>query len=49
MKTAEYTELIEKFYTAFSKKDFRTMAECYHSEIEFKDPVFGKIKKSKSI
>lgn len=37
-------QLIEKFYAAFAKKDFKTMRECYHSEVAFEDPAFGKLK-----
>ena len=36
--------LIEKFYTAFSRHDASAMAECYHADIQFQDPVFGKLK-----
>lgn len=32
--------LIERFYTAFQKKDAEAMAACYHPEITFSDPVF---------
>jgi len=42
--TEEHIELIKKFYTAFSNKDFRIMAECYHADVEFEDPAFGKLK-----
>jgi ketosteroid isomerase-like protein len=42
--SSEHQKLIEKFYTAFLKKDFRAMTECYHTDIEFEDPVFGKLK-----
>ena len=37
-------ELITTFYTAFQKRDAKTMAECYHDEIVFEDPAFGKLK-----
>ena len=37
-------QLIETFYSAFARKDFKTMAECYHKEVEFEDPAFGKLK-----
>lgn len=37
-------QLIEKFYTAFSKKDAATMTACYADNIEFEDPAFGKLK-----
>lgn len=36
--------LIERFYTAFQQKDFRTMQQCYHPEVRFSDPVFPKLK-----
>jgi ketosteroid isomerase-like protein len=35
---------IEKFYTAFSQHDAAAMADCYHADIQFQDPVFGKLK-----
>jgi len=35
--------LIEKFYTAFANQDAATMAQCYHKEVRFEDPVFGKL------
>ncbi|MFZ1807859.1 MAG: nuclear transport factor 2 family protein [Cyclobacteriaceae bacterium] len=34
------SELLTKFYTAFQKKDWKQMQECYHDEIHFNDPVF---------
>ncbi|MBL8046671.1 MAG: nuclear transport factor 2 family protein [Anaerolineales bacterium] len=34
------TDLIEKFYTAFQKRDYAGMAACYHPEIAFQDEVF---------
>lgn len=37
-------QLIEKFYSAFAKRDFKAMGECYHDKIEFEDPAFGKLK-----
>jgi hypothetical protein len=36
--------IIEKFYTAFENLDGVKMAECYHPEIIFEDPAFGKLK-----
>ena len=32
--------LIETFYTAFQKKDFKTMTECYHPDVYFRDEAF---------
>ena len=34
-------QLIERFYTAFTKKDSAAMNDCYHQEIVFQDPAFG--------
>jgi ketosteroid isomerase-like protein len=34
-------ELILKFYQSFQAKDKKSMLECYHDEVEFRDPVFG--------
>ena len=36
-------ETINKFYTAFQALDAETMASCYHADIEFEDPAFGKL------
>jgi ketosteroid isomerase-like protein len=33
-------ETIDKFYTAFSQKDWQTMQSCYHESATFSDPVF---------
>ncbi len=38
------SELIETFYTSFSNADFKGMVECYHEDIVFEDPAFGKLK-----
>jgi limonene-1,2-epoxide hydrolase len=35
--------LIETFYTAFQKKDAATMVSCYHDNIIFQDPAFGRL------
>lgn len=37
-------ELITKFYQSFSEGNAEGMIDCYHDEIEFQDPAFGKIK-----
>lgn len=37
------SDMIHRFYTAFSEGDAETMASCYHENIQFQDPVFGKI------
>lgn len=36
-------ELIEHFYTSFSKADVEGMLSCYANDIEFEDPAFGKL------
>ena len=33
--------IINKFYTAFQKLDYRTMLDCYSADPVFNDPVFG--------
>ena len=35
-----YEQLIENFYAALNRRDYRTMAEYYHPEAIFYDPVF---------
>lgn len=40
--------LITKFYTAFSKGDAKSMSECYHPKIQFKDPAFGVLKENQA-
>jgi ketosteroid isomerase-like protein len=34
---------IEYFYTAFANGDADRMVNCYHDQVEFYDPAFGKI------
>ncbi|NBP67625.1 MAG: nuclear transport factor 2 family protein [Cytophagia bacterium] len=43
MPTTE-AQLIEKFYTAFSKKDAVTMTSLYAHNVVFEDPAFGQLK-----
>lgn len=33
-------ELLERFYTAFQKRDAEAMVACYHPDVDFSDPVF---------
>ena len=40
--------LIEKFYQAFQNGDAEGMVACYHPDIEFQDPAFGKLKGEKA-
>jgi ketosteroid isomerase-like protein len=37
-------ELIHQFYTAFTNRDWQTMANCYHPDAEFTDEVFVGLK-----
>lgn len=39
----ENIKLIRKFYDAFSKGDADTMLSCYHMDVKFEDPAFGKL------
>ena len=34
------TDLIEKFYSSFAKRDAEGMVSCYHEQIRFSDPAF---------
>lgn len=33
-------ELIQAFYSAFQKRDYQTMAQCYHPDATFRDEAF---------
>jgi ketosteroid isomerase-like protein len=33
--------LIERFYSAFARRDIETMLSCYRPDVVFRDPVFG--------
>lgn len=35
---------ITKFYTAFANANPKAMCECYHKNIQFRDPAFGLLK-----
>jgi ketosteroid isomerase-like protein len=37
-------DLVIQFYTAFARHDYKGMAACYHTDIEFTDPAFGTLK-----
>lgn len=36
-------QLIEIFYYSFQNLDAAGMVDCYHTDVEFSDPVFGKL------
>lgn len=37
-------QLLEKFYSSFRDLNAERMAACYHSDVVFEDPAFGKLK-----
>lgn len=39
----DYQRLIDTFYTAFAAGDAETMVSCYHPQVQFEDPAFGKL------
>lgn len=39
---------IERFYTAFANHNAADMAACYHQDIAFEDPIFGKLQDEKA-
>ncbi len=41
--TANETTIF-KFYSAFANADVAKMCECYHPNVEFRDPAFGLLK-----
>lgn len=38
------TDLIERFYTAFQRRDAETMIACYADDVVFSDPAFGELR-----
>jgi ketosteroid isomerase-like protein len=42
-KAAMSAETANRFYTAFSNRDAAGMAQCYHPEVVFSDPVFEQL------
>jgi ketosteroid isomerase-like protein len=37
---ADNKAVIERFYSAFQKLDYKTMNDCYSDDVIFSDPVF---------
>jgi ketosteroid isomerase-like protein len=37
-------ELIDRFYTAFARRDADAMVACYASDVVFSDPAFGELR-----
>ncbi|MFC4160101.1 nuclear transport factor 2 family protein [Chitinimonas lacunae] len=42
MATVE-AELAQRFYSAFAARDWQAMLACYHPEVVFDDPAFGRL------
>lgn len=42
-------KIIEKFYHSFSNGDVKEMVSCYHKDIVFSDPVFGKLEGKRAV
>lgn len=40
-------QLIETFYNAFAKGDANSMTACYHDNVVFEDPAFGRLENGK--
>lgn len=40
--------LIERFYSAFARRDGEAMAACYHPDVRFSDPVFPELRGAKA-
>jgi ketosteroid isomerase-like protein len=40
----ESEKLINRFYSAFQKKDWKEMQQCYHDNVVFSDAVFRNLK-----
>ena len=43
-----HAELIQRFYTAFQARDAAGMCACYHPDVVFTDPVFGRLAASEA-
>ena len=42
-------QLIQKFYSAFQARDASRMIACYHPQVVFSDPVFGRLEGKEAI
>jgi ketosteroid isomerase-like protein len=38
-----HAELIQRFYTAFARRDAEGVCACYHRDVVFEDPAFGEL------
>ncbi|MDN5211294.1 nuclear transport factor 2 family protein [Fulvivirgaceae bacterium BMA12] len=37
----DHNHLIASFYKAFQRRDYQSMAACYHEQLTFRDPAFA--------
>lgn len=42
-------QLIQKFYSAFQARDAAGMTSCYHPQVVFSDPVFGRLEGAQAV
>lgn len=40
--------VIDRFYSAFQQRDWKTMQACYHPQVVFSDPVFNNLQGRKA-
>ena len=40
MSSHANAELIDRFYASFRNRDAKSMADCYHPDATFRDPIF---------
>jgi ketosteroid isomerase-like protein len=43
MSESDSIAVIERFYSAFARKDYQEMAACYLPQVRFSDPAFGEL------
>jgi ketosteroid isomerase-like protein len=41
-------DILSKFYSSFSEGNAKGMVECYHKNVVFQDPAFGKLEGNKA-
>jgi len=42
-------ETIERFYSAFANGDVEGMVGCYHNDVVFQDPAFGRLEGDRAV
>ncbi|MEQ8245275.1 nuclear transport factor 2 family protein [Fulvivirga sp.] len=48
MDTLSDIAVADKFYESFARRDIDGMLSCYHDDVTFEDPAFGKLTGSKA-